>query len=107
MPCYDPLDREPRVVYKEGVDPLVVEGLNRRNELLEAQLCALIRTLERRGIAGEVIAEASRHGLVDIMSFWRDHSNSDDARVAKMLHEKFSKDEQDIVLRLLSGGEGS
>ena len=70
------------------------------NTKLEGMLCAIMNELERRGISDEVVVEASRNGLVDIMSWWNKHSISDVTRVAEKLHQ-FSKDEQAIMRVLL------
>jgi hypothetical protein len=116
MPCYDGMPNEPVYVYANGVDPDKVSDMQRRHaqelqalakrkEWAEAALCAIINNLEERGIAGQVIAEASRNGLIDLMTFWSDHSLLDEVRVAAFLHRSFSKDEQKIVKRLLADKE--
>ncbi len=101
MPCYDGRD-ESRVEirYKSGVSPRQYEDCKKNMEWSDAALCALISALERRGIAAEVIADASRCGLIDIMGHWNRHHTTDETRLADKLH-KFSKDEQAILKRLL------
>lgn len=89
MPCYTEPEpsREPQL----------------RNELkrLEAGLCAIITELEKRGIANEVISQASKSGLIDLMSFWEQHKKEDEVRLANELH-KFSEHEQEILRKLLN-----
>jgi hypothetical protein len=113
MPCYTPPEPTYIRVYEQGVDPDKVKDLERqcankiqdltkRKEWAEAALCAIINNLEERGIAGQVIAEASRNGLIYLMTFWSDHSLLDEVRIAAFLHRSFSKDEQKIVKRLLA-----
>ena len=92
MPCYDSRDRI-------SVDELnEVKGENRK---ITASLCALLNELERRGIVHDVIAEASRNGLIDLVGFYKDHKKDDKSRLAFQLH-KFSKDEQAILKELLN-----
>ena len=99
MPCYQP-DNEIRTVYENGVDPNLVESEKRRNDLLNGMFCAVMSELDRRGIAEEVAAEASRNGLVDVIGYWQYHKEDDRSRIASKLHS-FSKDEQRILLDLL------
>lgn len=101
MPCYDSRDHEPRVEYRSGISPEKLQESERRGEYLEACLCAILSELERRGIAAEVAAESSRNGLIDIMGMWTAHTESDEARIAKLLHT-YSKDEQAVMRKLLS-----
>ena len=85
MPCYDPSN-----------------GSNRAEEQCAAMFCAVMNELERRGMAEPIIAEASRNGKIDIVSFWAIHKDNDRARLAEKLHA-FSKDEHQILLELLQG----
>lgn len=104
MPCYDGR-QDTRVEYRTGVDPQIYEGRIRaaedRNNKLEAGLCAIITELEKKGIANEVISQASKSGLIDLMGFWEQHSKEDETRLAKELH-KFSEHEQDVLKKLLN-----
>ncbi len=101
MPCYDGRDSvRTEIRYESGISPSDLRAAKDRCAQLEAALCAILNELDFRGIASEVAAEASRHGLIDIMSFWCSHKLSDEARIAKQLH-KFSKDEQKIIKKLL------
>ena len=106
MPCYDSRGNEDntRIVYQNGVDPnpyeIKIESLNKNNRLLQAGLCAIITELEKKGIANEIISQASKSGLIDLMAFWESHSKEDETRLAKELH-KFSEHEQSILKKLL------
>jgi len=101
MPCYDPRGTTKTVtIYESGVSPSELARMVDTAQRYQAMLCALINELEARGIAANVVAEASRKGLVDIISFWEEHSKSDEARLANELH-KYSKDEQEILRKIL------
>lgn len=117
MPCYQPT--EAQMEYSRGLDEgrqssganypsaraaalsAEVNELRNANNQLEAILCALISELKNRGIDHEVIAQASRSGLVDIMSFWVKHVDEDRARIAATLHKNFSEQEQQVIRELL------
>lgn len=108
MPCYEPDEKEMRG-YESGLrvnathhpdDQQEIVRLTDRCSYLEASLCAVINELEARGIAADVVSQSSRHGWIDVMSFWAKHSKSDEARVAERLH-RFSVDEQKIIKKLL------
>lgn len=105
MPCYDGRDNEPRIIYQNGVNPepfkYEISRLQDRVNWLEAGLCAIITELEKKNIANEVISQASKSGLIDLMSFWHQHKNEDVTRLAKELH-KFSEHEQDVLRKLLN-----
>ena len=117
MPCYDGRENQPRIIYESGIDPQTLEiakrrladaeakanNLSKEKDLLTAMICALINELERRNIAPQVIAEASRNGLINIMAFYKGHRGDDVARLALELH-KYSKDEQAILKSLLVSG---
>jgi len=114
MPCSDSNISGKEVVYVEtkSMADREVEAreqtlraeiykLTKDKEWLEAALCATMNELEVRGIAPQVMAEASRNGQIDLMTFWSDHVESDEARIAAFVHRSFSKDEQKILKRLL------
>jgi hypothetical protein len=106
MPCYSGQDDNTRVqtVYVSAgtvQEQIKIAKLTDKNEWLEACLCALIRELDRRGIANDVVAQASRSGLVDLMKFWKSHSEKDETRLAAELH-KFSEHEQEILKQILN-----
>lgn len=107
MPCYDGRDNI-RTEYVNGVDPAPltykINNLKDNVARLEAGLCAIITELEKRGIANEVISQASKSGLIDLMSFWEKHSNEDRVRLAKKFHA-FSEHEQQIIRKMMSNGE--
>lgn len=122
MPCYQPSDEQ--MAHSRGYDEGRRAGgtftaeyhqlehlktelskllpLKDENKKLTAMLCAVINELKERGIDHDVITQASRSGLVDIMSFWKQHSKEDEVRVAEMLHKNFSEHEQEIVKKLLN-----
>lgn len=104
MPCYDSRDDEPRIIYETGVDPYkVIEQANRADKA-EAMLCALLTEIQTLSNPSLIIANASRHGLVDIMSFWNKHQAKDKTRLAAALH-KFSVDEQKVLKELLNNSK--
>lgn len=76
-------------------------GLININRQLEASLCAIITELKHDGIAEELLSRASRHGLIDLMQFWKEHEESDRARLAAELQQRFSIHEQQIIKDLL------
>ncbi len=105
MPCYDGRDERVRteIVYQDRDNPedkRQIAKLIEQNKRLEASLCAVITELEKRGIANEVISQASKSGLINIMDFWLTHSKEDETRLARELH-RFSEHEQVILKRLL------
>ena len=73
-----------------------------RNDKLEASLCALITELEKRDIANDVISQASRSGLIDLMGFWKEHKQEDEIKLANKLHTMFSEHEQEVIKKLLN-----
>lgn len=73
-----------------------------RNDKLEASLCALITELEKRDIANEVIAQASRSGLIDLMGFWEEHKQEDETKLANKIHTMFSEHEQEVIKKILN-----
>ena len=105
MPCYDGRENEPRIVYQNGVNPepfkYEISRLHDRINWLEAGLCAIINELEKKKIANEVISQASKSGLINLMDFWLHHSKEDETRLARELH-KFSEHEQEILRKLLN-----
>ena len=105
MPCYDGRDRESTIIYKDRDNPedkrKIIELID-QNRRLEAGLCAIITELEKRNIANEVISQASKSGLINLMDFWLHHSKEDETRLARELH-KFSEHEQAIFKELLNG----
>lgn len=108
MPCYDYTDNNVRTEYVNGVDPIVYQ--KRISELidkvcwLEAGLCAIITELEKKNIANEVISQASKSGLIDLMSFWEQHSKEDEARLANKFHS-FSEHEQSMIRKMITNGK--
>ena len=104
MPCYDPRGNEPRIIYQDRDNPedkKKIHELKHMNKALEAGLCALITELEKRNIANEVISQASKSGLINLMDFWAIHSKEDETRLAQKLHE-FSEHEQEVLKKLLN-----
>ena len=68
---------------------------------LEGALCAIITELNVRGIADEIIADASINGAIDLHKFWNLHKKSDEERLQKEI-SKMSFHEREIVKRLLN-----
>jgi hypothetical protein len=105
MPCYDGREMaDVRIEYRDGVDPQVYNAKIAHLEVeinkLEAGLCAIITELEKRKIANEIISQASRSGLIDLMSFWERHSKQDETRLYKKFHS-FSEHEQSIIRKMV------
>lgn len=104
MPCNSPQsDRRTETVYVDRDNPQdkrQIAQLIDQTKWFEAALCAIITELEHRGIANEVISQASKSGLIGIMDFWKRHSKEDETRLAVELH-KFSEHEQEVLKRLL------
>ena len=101
MPCYDPrTDKD--IAIELGVSAMKqIKEFYKEKKYLVGALCAIITELEKKGIANDIISQASKSGLVDIMSFWLEHKNEDEVRIAKEIHEKFSEHELEIVKKLL------
>lgn len=103
MPCYDGRESE-RTVFVDRDNPehlKHIAELTQSNKWYEASLCALITELERKGIANEIMSQASKSGLINLMDFWKEHSKEDETRLAYELH-KFSEQEQVILKKLLN-----
>ena len=98
MPCYDPRSDDTKYTKKDRKE---IDALIDENKKLEAGLCAIITELVKRDLASQIIPEASRNGLVDLVGFWNDHHESDQSRLAFELH-KFSVHEQEQLKRLLN-----
>ena len=105
MPCYDSRDHKPQIEYQNGVDPSLVRKEKQRADKAEAMLCALMTELNQQNLAEKVMAQASRHGLIDLMAFWEKHQADDRARLAKELH-KYSVDEQRVMFELIKASIG-
>ena len=112
-PCYGYLnDPPPRgcdcKIEKEIVENPITLRQNAQlideNKYLTAGLCAIITELNKRGIANDVISQASKSGLIDLMKFWYQHAFEDEVRLAVELH-KFSEQEQSILKRMLNEKE--
>lgn len=105
MPCYDPRGNEPKTVYETGISPEYLESeVSKREQkisFLEAGLCAIITELEKRNLAEEIIPEASRKGLIDLVGFWNYHKKDDESRLMVELH-KFSIHEQEVLREILN-----
>ena len=105
MPCYDGRSAESSIEYRNGVDPEPLEyeifQLKENVKKLAAGLCAIITELEQDGIANQILSQASKSGLIDLMDFWDKHRKTDETRLAKELH-KYSEHEQAVFKRLLN-----
>ena len=76
--------------------------LEDRNKYLEAGLCAIINELEKRFISNEVMADASKNGMIDLFTFWHEHTKEDESRISARLNSEFSEHEQSILRKLLN-----
>ena len=110
MPCYDPQFSQSN--HRETVREIItkVDNPQDKQEIikltdtvkrLEAGLCAIISELERKGIANEIISQASKSGLINLMDFWETHSKEDETKIARALHH-FSEHEQIIMKKILN-----
>jgi len=107
MPCYDGRSESRErieIQYVNGVNPNIHSNLINENNYLEACLCAIITELEKKKIANEIITKASRSGLLNIMSFWLEHSKKDKTRISNEFHS-FSEHEQSLIRKLIINGE--
>jgi hypothetical protein len=102
MPCYDPRDSE-RVIteYKTGISPDDLQTQVDRGNMYMGAFCAVMNELQRKSIAEEVLASASRSGKIDLFLLWKQHVDYDVNRLAKDIHERYSKDEQLVIRELL------
>ncbi|MEG9884058.1 MAG: hypothetical protein V6Z86_05490 [Hyphomicrobiales bacterium] len=69
--------------------------------ILEARLCALLNEIERRRLPS-IIDEAENQGQIDIRGWWENHSKNDEQRVRAMMTSHFSKDEIEILRKILT-----
>ena len=111
MPCHDGRENvrtEYITEYINGVDPepynYKIKNLKEEVSRLEAGLCAIITELEKKGIANEVISQASKNGLINLMEFWEKHSKEDESRLSKKFHS-FSEHEQDLIRKMVRDGK--
>jgi hypothetical protein len=114
MPCYDPFHGESsrnRETVREIItkvdnpkDKQEIIKLTDAVKRLEAGLCALISELDRKGIANEIISQASKSGLINLMDFWEAHSKEDETRIARALHH-FSEHEQIVMKKILNSNK--
>jgi hypothetical protein len=114
MPCYQNRDDVPSTP-QINIEPIIrgtsesrynlySTELIKENNYLEACLCAIITELEKKKIANEIITKASRSGLLNIMSFWLEHSKKDKTRISNEFHS-FSEHEQSLIRKLIINGE--
>lgn len=110
MPCYDPFNspsnnretiREIITKVDNPQDKQEIIKLTDTVKRLEAGLCAIMSELDRKGIANEIISQASKSGLINLMDFWEAHSKEDETRIARALHH-FSEHEQIVMKKLLN-----
>ena len=113
MPCYSGYEDNScncncssKIEYKEVIkdnpkqEQKIIQ-LEDEVKRLEAGLCAIISELERTGIANQIISQASKSGLINLMDFWLAHSKEDETRMARALHH-FSEHEQILLKKLLN-----
>lgn len=102
MPCSSSnYDQPLRSNNDNQIDKHRIKNLEDHVTWLEAGLCALISELVDRKLAEEIIPEASRKGLIDLVSFWQKHNDNDRTRLAAMLH-RFSVQEQQMIKEILN-----
>ena len=108
MACYSPNGSSEETNPEQiKINKLFVDKDNKindlidRNKYLEAGLCAIITELEKRNIANEIITEASKNGIIDLMNFWSHHSDNDKTRLAVELF-KYSEHEKTIIKQILN-----
>ena len=110
MPCYDPFNspsnnretiREIITKVDNPQDKQEIIKLTDTVKRLEAGLCAIMSELDRKGIANEIISQASKSGLINLMDFWEAHSKEDETRIARALHH-FSEHEQIVMKKILN-----
>jgi len=111
MPCYDPQHNHSQSTRTEYVnrpypvdnpkDKALIIQLEDKVKNLEAGLCAVFSELERKGIANEIISQASKSGLINLMDFWLKHSEEDETRISRALHH-FSEHEQILMKKILN-----
>ena len=75
-----------------------------RRYTYEAELCAVINELEKRGIAQEIMTEASKNGSIDLFAFWKKHSEEDRNRLSRDLN-KYSEHEKQLLREILNEKE--
>jgi len=100
MPCYTPSPKEERKLGQKRKEKDWNENQSDKVKVLEAQLCALINELDRRGIAQEVIQDANKNGNVSLDEFWDMHLKQDEIRIAGIIRG-LSFDEQQLLKRIL------
>lgn len=111
MPCYNPFNENnlpnnreikytEKIIFDKKSEKLVIELKDKINNL-EAGLCAIFNELERKGIANEIISQASKSGLINLMDFWLKHSKEDETKMCRALHH-FSEHEQIILKKILN-----
>ena len=101
MPCYEPREPTPKGQENARLTERLAES-ERDKEWLEAAMCALLSEIDKRGLCEEIVVDASRGGLIDLVGFWATHRQDDRARITKLLHQ-YSEHEQKIMLDLLAG----
>ena len=114
MPCYDAFNGESsrnRETVREIItkvdnpqDKQEIIKLTDTVKRLEAGLCAIMSELDRKGIANEIISQASKSGLINLMDFWEAHSKEDETRIARALHH-FSEHEQIVMKKILNSNK--
>lgn len=100
MPCYE-AEVETKIVYVNGVDPQKINELTNKNIWYEAALCAIITELEKRGITFDVITKASKNGEIDLMKFWKEHSDEDKAKILNTISQ-LSGHEQEMLKKIIN-----
>jgi hypothetical protein len=106
MPCFSERSHDNHMGFargrKEISDEMIKKVVAKQAEVdrLEAALCAVLTELSQREIFTSVITTASRHGLIDLVTWWEHHKQDDKSRLTSVLH-KYSIDEQKVMFKIL------
>lgn len=101
MPCRVDVPPEPTVSVKShAATKGQVTKLKKRNQLLEAALCAIGHELTRNGLYDGVIDNAAANGDIDIRKIMDEHKKADKERLGKLV-ENLSKDEREMLKEII------
>lgn len=101
-----PNKNTPEIHYSEPTrdNPLSYEGMKKRQNYLEAIICALVNEIEEMGENYEhVIKDAEKSGKVNIQAFLKEHKYRDKQRIKEKLLE-FSDHEINLIKQIVNEG---
>lgn len=109
MPCSDGssgCNCSPQVIYKTQYvnnpeDNRTMLSLIKRNEYLEACLCAVFCELDKVGITEEIIKKSEENGKIQLSDIWQLHKQKDLNRLNQEL-SKFSEHEISMIKQILN-----